>query len=159
MTSKLDQILGQIQAERGGLASIHLAFSEFPAGIKAHFEFYKALMINEDLPLSRAEREFLAVSTSKANQCPYCISHHEEALKANLTTIPPGKAQALVELAETLTTAPWRSSSLRRTFIDSGFDSSQWQHAVMVVSYFNFANRCAHAMELEVEPDFEKTCR
>lgn len=159
MATELNEILGQIKAERGGLASIHLAFSDFPDGIKAHFEFYKALMIDDDLPLSRSEREFLAVTTSKANQCPYCITHHEEALKANLTSIPPGKAQALVDLAETLTTSPWRSGAVRRTFLDSGFNSSQWQHAVMVVSYFNFANRCAHAMELEVEPDFEKTCR
>lgn len=159
MAAELKQVLNQIRSERGGLAAIHLAFSDFPAGIKAHYDFYKALMLVDDIPLSRAERELLAVATSKANQCPYCIIHHEEALKANLSTISPARAQALVELAEGLTSAPWRSSSIRQTFLESGFSSSQWQHAVMVVSYFNFANRCAHAMGLEVEPDFEKTCR
>jgi len=36
---------------------------------------------------------------------------------------------------------------------------AEFEHAVMVVSYFNLANRCAHAMGLELEANFEKTCR
>jgi len=52
----------------------------------------------------------------------------------------------------------WRTNSLKRSFIEAGFSEAEWQHAVMVVAYFNFANRCAHAMGLELEENFHFTC-
>ena len=48
---KLKDIYKQIEAERGGLDSIHTSFSEFPEGIQAHYYFYKSIMLEDRLPL------------------------------------------------------------------------------------------------------------
>ena len=159
MTHIQNDVFEKIRSERGGLASIHSAFSEFTQGVAAHYEFYKSLMLIEDLPLQRSDREYLAAETSRLNQCPYCIAHHSEALK--LTGAEPigEKLEILKALAQTMTLEPWKSSPLFAQFIARGFSQAQWQHAVMVVSYFNFVNRCAHAMNLEIEPEFKDTCR
>lgn len=158
MESK-NRIFETIQNERGDVANIYRAFSNFPEGIQAHYDFYKNIVLAPDLPLPRSEREFLAVCTSQANQCPYCISHHGEALK-NFEA--PSKSESrfdlLKRLATVLTQEPWKAGSLRNAFLAGGFSDSQWEHAVMVVSYFNLANRCAHAMNVELEKDFEKSC-
>ena len=155
---KIQDIYSQIETERGGLASIHTSFSEFPGGIYAHYQFYKSIMLEDGLPLERADREFLAVEVSKANSCPYCIAHHSEALKNTQTQVDTTKLRTLSSLAEILTKMPWKASALHPDFLASGFTEAQWQHAIMVVSYFNFVNRCAHARGLEIESHFASTC-
>lgn len=155
---KLNDIYKQIEAERGGLASIHTSFSEFPEGIQAHYDFYKWIMLKEGLPLERADREFLAVVVSTANVCPYCIGHHSEALKNTQFQVDKTKSKALELLAEVLTKTPWKASTLHDNFLSAGFTEAQWQHAIMVVSYFNFVNRCVHARGLDLETNFESTC-
>ena len=159
MKADRDEIFQMIRRERNGVASIHSAFKDFPQGVAAHYQLYKQIVLMDDLPLPRAEREFLAVKTSEANMCPYCIGHHQSALD-NLASAPTdlNRANALNFLAETLTKAMWKTSPLKRTFLDAGFTEAEWQHAVMIVAYFNFANRCVHAMGLELEEDFETTC-
>src|ERR671919_114902 len=51
-----------------------------PKVLAAHFELYKALMFQPS-PLSRADREALAVAVSRANACEYCAAHHGAALR------------------------------------------------------------------------------
>lgn len=153
------EIFGVITRERGGVANIHSAFSDFPQGVEAHYQFYKRIMLDKDLPLSRSDREQLAWLTSQSNQCPYCIHHHREAHKnTNAKSVDASKHQALDKLAQTLTKEPWRASQVKAEFRAAGYSEAQWQHAVMVVSYFNLANRCAFAMDLDLEEGFEKTC-
>lgn len=154
----LKEVYSLIEAERGGLATIHTSFSEFPAGIQAHYQFYKSIMLEDGLPLERADREYLAVEVSKANACPYCIAHHTEALKNTRAKLDKHRLHALASLADTLTKTPWKSSVLHSEFLVSGYTEAQWQHAIMVVSYFNFVNRCAHARGLEIESNYESTC-
>ena len=156
---KADEIFQVIDRERNGVASIHTSFKDFPQGVAAHYQLYKQIVLMEDSPLPRAEREFLAVKTSEANKCPYCIGHHQSALE-NFASAPtdPRRANALQTLAETLTKTMWKASLLRKSFLETGFTEAEWQHAVMIVAYFNFANRCVHAMGLELEEDFETTC-
>jgi uncharacterized peroxidase-related enzyme len=152
-------IFEKIRKERNGLASIHTAFGAFLPGVSAHYEFYKSIMLEQELPLSRSEREFLAWKTSEANQCPYCIGHHKAAFTGiAVTEISSERCAALEALARSITLEPWKSASSVEGLKKAGLSESELQHAVMVVSYFNFANRCAHAMGLELEPNFESTC-
>jgi uncharacterized peroxidase-related enzyme len=44
--------------------------SQSPAALKSAMELYKHIML-EDSPLSRAQREMLAVVVSRENQCHY----------------------------------------------------------------------------------------
>ncbi|MGE3975933.1 MAG: carboxymuconolactone decarboxylase family protein [Bdellovibrionales bacterium] len=155
-----DFIFGLIHKERGGVAKIHSAFELFPQGILAHYTFYKQIILADKLPLNRFEREYLAVQTSKANRCPYCIGHHEAALKnSDLTQVSTVRQKAMDQLSEVLTREPWKANPIHKVFLEAGFTEPQWQHAVMVVAYFNFVNRCAHAMGLEIEENYEETCK
>lgn len=153
------EIFQVIHRERNGVASIHTAFQEFPEGVSAHYQLYKQIILSDGLPLPREEREFLAVKTSEANKCPYCIGHHQSALdRFDPNSISENRAGLLQKLAETLTTEMWKASALKKSFIAAGFSEAEWQHAVMIVAYFNFANRCVHAMGLELEENFQATC-
>lgn len=159
---EVDLIFEKIRKDRGGVAAIHTSFSAFPTGVAAHFDFYSSIVLGDDLPLPRDEREWLAIVTSENNQCPYCIRHHSTAYqqqKQERSEAKEARLSALSQLAKLLTLEPWRASTLRDDFTKAGFSEAQWQHAVMVVSYFNFVNRCAHAMALEIEPDFATTCK
>ncbi|MGE0632900.1 MAG: carboxymuconolactone decarboxylase family protein [Pseudobdellovibrionaceae bacterium] len=159
MQNEKNDIFQVIQDERNGVASIHTAFQNFPEGVSAHYQLYKQILLADGLPLSRAERELLAVKTSEANKCPYCIGHHQSALNNQTpNSITQDRADALQNLAETLTLAMWKASALKESFLAVGFSEAEWQHAVMVVSYFNFVNRCAHAMDLELEENYQVTC-
>ena len=153
------EIFAEIRKERGGVAEIYSEFSQYPQGVKAHYEFYKAIVL-DDGPLSRNEREWLAMETSIANECPYCYRHHNEAfVKIGGTKKVAGRRMELLSvLAATLSKSYWKAKVLRDQFTEEGFSEAEWQHAVMVVSYFNFANRCAHALDLKLEEDFEVTC-
>src|SRR5688500_5049912 len=117
----LDEVYQMIEKERGGLATIHTSFHEFPAGIAAHYELYKALILSEGLPLERSHREFLATEVSRANECLYCIAHHEEALKNSEPDIASDQERALKEIAEVLTKEPMKASGLRKKFLSAGF--------------------------------------
>ncbi len=153
-------ILDEIKSERGAVANIHSAFSEYPEGIKAHYDFYRAVVLG-DGPLPREEREWLATETSIANECPYCYRHHTSAFEKNggNQQFLSRRMELLGQLATTLTKSYWKAKILKDDFVAEGFTESEWQHATMIVSYFNFANRCAHAMDLEIESNFEESCK
>jgi len=160
MENCTSDIFETIKRERNGVAGIHSAFASFPEGVAAHYQFYKQIILAADLPLTRNEREFLAWKTSEANQCPYCIAHHRVAFDVSKgPSLDAEKVEVLGELAHELTLNAWKASRLKTRFFAAGYSDAQWSHAVMVVGYFNFVNRCAHAMGLELESDFETTCK
>lgn len=160
MSHEPSEIFETIRAERGGLADIHSAFKSFPVGVAAHYDFYKRLVLAPNLPLPRRDREYLAWKTSEANSCPYCVGHHKSAFQASEeTSLDSVRRAALDHLANELTKCSWKASQVKSAFFKAGYSEAQWSHAVMVVSYFNFANRCAHAMNLELEEGFEATCK
>lgn len=76
---ELKEIYDRVGGARGGVAAIHQAQSLNPRVLATHFELYKALMFQPS-PLSRADREALAVAVSRANACEYCAAHHGAAL-------------------------------------------------------------------------------
>ena len=115
-------------------------------------------MLNENLPLSRSYREFLAVCTSEINKCKYCVEHHREALNKHFDGEIDKFKTVLRDLAKVLTQEPWKSHLMQKKILALGFSESQWQHAVMIVSYFNMANRCAYAMDLKLESDLSQIC-
>jgi uncharacterized peroxidase-related enzyme len=82
---ELRDLYERIGGARGGVAQIHQAQSLNPKVLATHFELYKALMF-QPAPLTRADREALAVAVSRANSCEYCAAHHGSALSQLGTT-------------------------------------------------------------------------
>jgi uncharacterized peroxidase-related enzyme len=70
--------------------------------LATHFELYKALMFQQS-PLSRADREALAVTVSRANSCEYCAAHHGAALGqlGAQSSLPPQVFEWAARLART----------------------------------------------------------
>ena len=79
-SGELKALYDRIGGARGGIAAIHRAPSLNPKALGAHFELYKAAMFQPS-PLSRSDREALAVAVSRANSCEYSSAHHGQALR------------------------------------------------------------------------------
>lgn len=78
-TGELADIYTRIKSSRGKITSVHTIQSLNPPTIPAHMELYRTVMFSQS-PLSRAEREMIAVVVSRSNECRYCVAHHGEAL-------------------------------------------------------------------------------
>ncbi|MCA1673283.1 MAG: carboxymuconolactone decarboxylase family protein [Actinobacteria bacterium] len=156
-TGELKDLYERIGGARGGVAQIHLAQSLNPRVLAAHFELYKALMFQPS-PLSRADREALAVVVSRANACAYCAAHHGAALSqlGEQSSLP----QEVLEWAARLARAPETASEADIAALRAaGLTDRAILDAVLTVAYFSYANRLVLGLGLETEPGFESTCR
>jgi len=156
---QLEKIFDQIRLKRGDIAGIHRAFSAFPEGIKAHFDFYENIILTNDLPLSRAEREYLAILSSEENSCHYCIEHHKEALNNYDIQLEEKRISFFQDLVKILSNEPWKSMVFKKKALDIGLSEAEYAHAVMVIGYFNMANRLVFGLDIQLEDDFKKTCQ
>lgn len=76
----LRQTYDAVKAQRGKVARVLGAHSLDPGGLQHHLDLYMHLMFSAG-PMSRREREAIAVTVSAANGCAYCVAHHLEALR------------------------------------------------------------------------------
>lgn len=167
-TGELKQIYEELEKKRGKLAQIHKIQSLNPESITKHMDLYMSIMFSHS-PLSRAQREMMAVVVSAANDCEYCQLHHGEAL--NHYWKDPAKIEQLradfkkvdlneidirlCQLARTLTINP--------DYIDEdehinplkklGLSDRAILDAVLVISYFNFVNRIVMGLGVESDPE------
>jgi AhpD family alkylhydroperoxidase len=156
-TGELKDLYERIGGARGGIAQIHQAQSLNPRALGTHFELYKAIMFQPS-PLTRADREALAVAVSRANACEYCAAHHGSALAqlGTASTLPPPVFDWAARLARTPEqTGPADVEALR----DAGLTDRAILDAVLTVAYFSYANRLVMGLGLTLEPGFEATCK
>lgn len=78
-TGKLRDIYEDLIEKRDKLAAVHTIQSLNPDSIIAHIELYMTIMFSQS-PLTRAQREMIAVVVSSANGSEYCQQHHGAAL-------------------------------------------------------------------------------
>lgn len=156
-TGDVKDLYDRIAGARGGVARIHQAQSLNPKALAAHFELYKALMFQPS-PLTRADREALAVAVSRANSCEYCSAHHGFALAqlGSTSSLP----QAVFEWAGRLARTPEQASAADVAMLrEAGLSDRAILDAVLTVAYFSYANRLVMALGLALESGFEATCR
>lgn len=165
-SGKLASIYDDIQRQRGNIAEVIKIQSLHPESIVAHMQLYMTIMFAQS-PLSRAEREMMAVAVSLANGCVYCQEHHKSALlkywrdedrlskfmKNPLTTHSNVREEALAQFAIDLTLYPDDFSTENRTIklLEAGLDDRSILDATLVVSYFNFVNRMVLALGVQLE--------
>ncbi len=164
-SGRLREIYDELLAKRGKLADIHQIQSLRPESIVNHMELYMELMFSRS-ELSRAEREMLAVVVSIANGCEYCKTHHEMALKHYVKDELKQKAirnnfdapalsmreKALCYFAHQLTISPESHENEDYTINlrDIGLSDAAILDVVLVISYFNFVNRIALSLGLQI---------
>lgn len=166
---ELREIYEELTRSRGKLAEVHKIQSLHPQSIRDHMALYMTTMFSSS-PLTRAEREMMAVVVSATNRCRYCVAHHGEALlhfwkdhervtalvrdRAGLAGLGEREA-ALCVYAELVTEDPGSATvddavlALRA----AGLDDRAVLDATLVVSYFNFVNRMVLALGVELEPE------
>lgn len=166
-SGELREIYDGLKASRGKLADVHKIQSLNPPTVLSHMKLYQDVMFGHS-PLQRYQREMLAVVVSAANQCDYCLSHHREALfyywkdykRVDSLTRQPEAAgideadEALCQYARELTlTAESSGQQNILALRDAGWGDRAILDATLIVSYFNFVNRMALALGLEIQPD------
>jgi uncharacterized peroxidase-related enzyme len=163
-SGELRGIYDHLITTRGKLADVHMIQSLNPATVLSHMNLYKDIMFGHS-PLKRYQREMISVVVSVANQCEYCIKHHQEALnhywknesriEALIRTSQDSQLseedKALCNYARELTLQPELSTQQKtNTLREAGLDDRAILDATLVISYFNFVNRMVLALGLEI---------
>jgi uncharacterized peroxidase-related enzyme len=160
---RLKEIYDDLLKKRGKLADIHTIQSLRPESIVKHIDLYLEITFTHS-PLSRSQREMIAVVVSVANGCQYCRMHHLQALKHYIKDpytldailqwpvkdILSEADAALCDFAQHLTTHPHdhEENDHTRSLKNQGFSDQAVLDAVLVTAYFNFVNRIALSLGL-----------
>ncbi len=167
-TGDLKEIYNELKKKRGKLARIHKLQSLNPDTIMQHMDLYMSIMFGKS-PLSRPQREMIAVVVSAVNECEYCQLHHAEALnhywkdikkvtqlRENYTQLNLNNVDSrLCKLAQKLTLQPYKISEdidiqpLKNT----GLTDRAILDAVLVISYFNFVNRLIQGLGVKADEE------
>ena len=136
-----------------------------PPSMETHFQMYRGLMFGPS-ELSRKEREMIAVAVSVENSCHYWIVHHGEGLRktgaeqafisALIEKRIPDSAnkreKSIIPYARKLTSTPYLC---KRKDIDQlhsvGFSDKAILQINLIVNYFNYVNRLADGLGVELE--------
>jgi len=166
-TGRLKEIYDEIIEKRGKLSNIMKIHSLNSDAMEKHMDLYIVLMFGKS-GLPREEREFIAVAVSKVNRCEYCINHHAEALSFywkdneklqkfldDFESIELNNRQnAMLEYAIKLTKMP---DKIEKSDIDklrnSGFSDEDILNINLICCYFNFVNRIALGLGVELSEE------
>jgi uncharacterized peroxidase-related enzyme len=167
-TGDLKELYDAIAKKRGKVSNVLKVHSQNPAALKEHLELYDAVLFGAS-PLSRADREAIAVVVSAANECDYCVRHHAEALQAywrdetRVQQLADDHAAleelddqlcAACDVAAKLTLSPEAMSEDDvHTLRDAGWSDRAVLDIVLVTSYFNFVNRITNSLGVEATED------
>lgn len=163
-------LAGCTDPRTGRAAHIVRVQSLHPASMEAHYHLYHTLLHGPS-PLSRRQREMIAVVVSATNGCHYRVVHHGESLRG-LTSEPTllpllredyRKAplspadRAMLDYAVRLTRSPEAitSSDVQR-LREAGFEDRAILDIVQVTAYFAFANRLTLGLGVELEAERKK---
>ncbi len=170
-TGKTKKVYEKIMKERGHLANIFMAQGLEPDALEDHVNMYVHLMIGPG-PLTREEREMIAVVVSAANRSAYGAIHHSEALEIvekDQEALPKlmkrytaknetPRNKALLAYAAKLTLDPKAiTQDDIKDLREAGLKDEEILRANLIASYFNFSNRIALGLGVELEEGKART--
>ncbi len=162
---ELFKVYDEIQKTRGRVSNVLRIQSLDPKGLQKHLDLYMAHVYGKG-PLSRHDREMIAVVVSTANGCDYCIAHHSDALQkyakdetwvnqvaTDYTQADmPAERRALCDYAHHLTVDPGNNRKAAvETLRAAGFEDEAILQATEIAAYFNYVNRIVHGLGVELE--------
>lgn len=154
--------------KEGELSGLYQTLSIHPESIYAIMELNMAIMFSKS-PLSRQQREMMAVIVSSENGCAYSLFHHSESLNefwrnehrierlrsdfysAGLSRKNTALCRFAVDLTLNPDSFPDRNSSKIRELQAEGLSDRAIIDAALCVSYINFETRLVMALQLEIE--------
>ena len=160
----LAEMYAKLLERRGKVANILKVQSLNPQAMDDHLDLYMTLMFGKS-GLTRCEREAVAVVVSANNECEYCVNHHTEALRHyiddediltmlatadGLETLEP-RLSNIVRHAEKLTSAPGAMTESDLGELRAvGLSDRDILDLTLIVSYFNFVNRIAVGLGVQL---------
>lgn len=157
----------------GFLPNVLQAYSFDEAKLRAFIAMYNDLML-ERSPLTKLEREMIAVVVSAANHCYYCLVAHGQAVREmsgdptlgemlvmNYRVAKISKRQrAMLDFAHCLTTTPADvGDEARRQLRQAGWsDRAIWDIAA-ITGFFNMTNRLATATDMAPNEQYHARSR
>lgn len=166
LTPELLDTYAELEAQHGFVPHWLRALSVNPDTALRLARFYAHLFDARRSRLSASERELVAVVSSAANRCSYCVFSHTRALGEALEDPVRSRRialdhrhvrlsmreQVLADVAEKLTTEP---THVGNTELDrlrqAGFDEPTALEVLELVAFFNYLSRLMIA--LNVVPD------
>ena len=167
----LRERLAPVVEKTGFLPNIFRALGRRPAELRAFMDYHDALMDPDDglAGLSKAERELVVVTTSGANQCPYCVVAHGAILRIRSKDpfladhaavnprgcdLPP-RQRAIVDLALALAQDPASVGEEKlRAAREAGLSEDEIWDVGSITALFAASNRLAHLFALRPNPEF-----
>ena len=169
LDADLQKYFRKCQEKLGLVPNVLRAYAFRPAHLRNFITMYNELMLSDDCGLSTLEREMIAVVVSSCNRCYYCLIAHGQAVRelsgdpqlgemlvtnyrvASLSV----RQRAMLDFAHALTTAPEAMGEVHRQALrDAGFTEADLFDICEVVSFFNYSNRMAVALDLMPNPEY-----
>lgn len=163
------RVLAEIRAARGHVSNLWRTMGHAPAGLRAAFDHYRALM-DDPAPLTKAQAEMIALVVSATNGCGYCVAHHGPRLAKALGDESLARAVALdyreanlaardrvmLDAAVALTCEPSeRKLEDVERLREYGFEDAAILQLVQIAAYYNFVNRIASSLGVPIEDGLE----
>lgn len=164
-TGRTKEVYDRILDQRDHIANIFIAQGMEPSVLEKNMELYLEILMGPG-PLSREEREMIAVIVSAANRCAYGAVHHSEALdivendsgalykliKEYSQKAETPRNKALLAYAAKITLDPKDITSDDISDLrEAGLSDAEILRATLVAAYFNFSNRISLGLGVELE--------
>ena len=153
----------------GFIPNVLRAFSLIPEKLRSFNSKYNELMLSEDAPLSRLEKEMIAVVVSSYNHCVYCITSHSQSVRelsgdsilADILVTNYRAAQLTARQRKILDYA-WKMTSIpqevcevdREALFGFGFKAEEIFEINDVIAYFNYTNRMTHGIGIDPNKEY-----
>jgi uncharacterized peroxidase-related enzyme len=164
----------QVCEERiGFVPNVLAAYTFDEAKLRAFIGFYNDLML-EASPLTKLEREMIAVVVSSANRCYYCQVAHGQAVRElsgdpalgellvmnYRAAVLPARQRAMLDFAHKMTVAPESVVEAdRQALRDAGLDDRAIWDVAAVAAFFNMTNRMATAVDMMPNAEYHAANR
>ena len=169
LDADLQKYFRKCREKLGLVPNVLRAYAFRPAHLRNFISMYNELMLSEDSGLSTLEREMIAVVVSACNRCYYCLIAHGQAVRElsgdpqlgemlvtnhRVASLPP-RQRAMLDFAYRLTSTPEAIGEAdRQALRDAGFSEADLFDICEVVSFFNYSNRMAAALDLMPNPEY-----
>lgn len=169
----LQVIWAKCMAKLGFVPGVYSAYSLKPQRLRNFMAMFGEVMF-ADSALSKLEREMIAVVTSSANRCYYCLVAHGAEVR-RLSGDPElgemmalnyrvarleGRQRAMLDYAWKLTTTPWLIEDADRDALRAvGFADGDIFDITETVAFYNLSNRMAAGTDMMPNREYHRSDR
>jgi uncharacterized peroxidase-related enzyme len=171
---EVEALFQKFEHKVGFVPNVAKVFSLTPEHFLRWFHYYDFLLRNEESPLSRKEREMIALVVSSENNCEYCLASHSAYLRdITKDTILPDvlvhnyrraelteRERALLDFALAVTKESYEMNEQDLELLRNvGLSDEAIFETAQVAAMFNFTNRLANALGWKPNNEFYSQSR